>query len=260
MYVFILTIHHLFIMNHPYSGLLDNYLFSIGGETKSDAVCSLSAPVGTVGRYDLSASSSTSKWVYEDSILLDLFRFIGVSDNVNNTKVVYLFGGQGAYEPFTTPKNISGNIFVGYYPVKDATIKYIPVSLQSSQQTPPLSAGGIAGIVIAVVCKSSLRIIDHLPPIKYTHISSYIYIYNHQLTVSLSSPLPTPLPPFLPPFLPSSLSPVFVLGVGCSALVYFGRYRFYTHADIELSKHLPSGEEGGKTELDKLSEVEIGRI
>jgi len=140
----------LYARGQPVAGLLDNYLFAIGGEIKSaNSLCSLSVPVGTVGRYDL--GSPNSQWNFEGSIPLNLFRFVGVSDNANGSKVVYLFGGQGEYVQFSQPKNISNNMFVGYYPPQDATISYFPASLQSPS-TPTLSPGGIAGIVIGVVC------------------------------------------------------------------------------------------------------------
>jgi len=150
----------LYARGQPVAGLLDNYLFAIGGEIKSsNSLCSLSVPVGTVGRYDL--ASTNSQWNFEGSIPLNLFRFVGASDNTNGSKVVYLFGGQGEYVQFSQPKNISNNMFVGYYPPQDATISYLPASLQSPS-TPTLSPGGIAGIVIGVVCEYLLLLFSSL--------------------------------------------------------------------------------------------------
>jgi len=128
------------------AGVMGKSIFAIGGETKNiniDPSCTISYPVRDVTRY----SNSLKQWIVETQIPADLFRFVGVSYNIStspSSRAIYMFGGQGTFDESCK-----------CYRVKDSTIKYIPASSVSQPQTPvdtpPLSPGGIAGVVIAVL-------------------------------------------------------------------------------------------------------------
>ena len=122
-------------------GVLGKYIFAIGGET-INPTCAYSVPVRNVTRYN----SLIDKWVFEGQIPDNLFRFASASYNSSNvlTRAVYLFGGQGKF--------IMINSSFGYYPIKNGAIQYIPSILYPiniANGPPPLSQGGIAGLVIA---------------------------------------------------------------------------------------------------------------
>lgn len=81
-------------------GVMDGSIFAVGGETKnaSDPTCSHSVPVKYVERY----KDYNNTWDEEESIPDNSFRFVGVSYNSSTSiynSAIYLFGGQGTYDP-----------------------------------------------------------------------------------------------------------------------------------------------------------------
>lgn len=118
-------------------GVMDNSLFAIGGEKKEegDVTCSRSAPVSRVERFNMTA------WDEEEDIPADVFRFSSASyEGTSSTSAIYLFGGQGTYDPVTKS-----------FPVRDYTIKYIPASTVHSDSDKDLDDGEIAGIAVAAI-------------------------------------------------------------------------------------------------------------
>lgn len=163
------------------AGVMDQFMFSIAGETK-DPQCLVSVPVRNVGRYD----PGQDRWFLEQSIPLDLFRFIGVSYKGSAGPVIYLFGGQGSYDPV---RNI--------YPLKDTTIRYIPASLEatsstttpssSSSSSSSLSASGLAGVLIGVIVALAVLLAAALAYIGYSRKVAY----KRQIDFPMNSPAGT---------------------------------------------------------------------
>lgn len=143
--------------------MIGDHIFSIAGEVKApdpDSTCSLSVPVRQVGRFDVSLQS----WSLEESLSLDLFRFVGVSYNSSEVgNVIFLLGGQQTF-----------NLAEMKYPLSDSNIRYIPASTVSHKHsTQPVSSGGIAGIVIAALIVVSALLFAALSYIAYARRGYY---------------------------------------------------------------------------------------
>ena len=139
-----------------------NLLFVIAGETvdPSDSTCSHVVPVSNVGLYN----STSSSWSTVDSLpSSSRFRYTSTSYYNGSFVGIYLFGGTSTFDPTCgCPPGASGGTGcgAGCFRVSDVSTLYVPVSLYSHHvrhTQPPLSAGAIAGVVIAgltvaVVC------------------------------------------------------------------------------------------------------------
>lgn len=113
------------------AAVMGGYVFAIAGETK-DSACANSVPVSSVTRYN------AGTWAIEQELTDSNFRFVAVSyDNtVTGDFAIFLFGGQGEYDSVNKK-----------FPILDTTVRYVPYSVRNKNDT--LSAGGIAGVVIA---------------------------------------------------------------------------------------------------------------
>lgn len=139
---------------------LGGYVFAIAGETKN-AYCNLSDPVPSVERFD----DVSDSWLIEQAISSDRFRFIAAAYNDTQTGVyaIYLFGGQGNFNPATSS-----------FPLLDTTIKYVPYSLrQDSPEDPTLTDGAIAGVVIGAFIAAGIIVL--------LAIAAYFLYFRHKV-------------------------------------------------------------------------------
>ena len=149
-----------------------NLLFVIAGETvdPSDTTCSNVVPVANVGLYNTTSKS----WSTVDSLpSSSRFRYTSTSYYNGSFTGIYLFGGTSTFDP------TCGS--AGCFHVSAVSTLYVPVSIYSHHvrhTQPPLSAGAIAGVVIAgLVIAAVCGCVIFTIATRYAY--RYMYVRSH---------------------------------------------------------------------------------